>query len=176
MDEAHRDGRLTVAHAISAGAVDAALRAGVDGLAHAAYLDADTARRMRSRGVFLVPTLASLVQGTSGPAAEALRKSVAIASAEGVPLVFGTDGGVLPHGQNAREFAAMVEVGVPPIEAIRAATTVAALALRRTDTLGTIAVGRAADIVAVHGDPLREVAALSRVSFVMRGGRVIRRP
>jgi imidazolonepropionase-like amidohydrolase len=173
VDESQQAKRLVIAHAISLGSVKASLSAGVNGLAHAAFVDRPTAAEMRARGMFMIPTLASLVADRTGPAAVALRQSVAAASAAGVPMVFGTDGGVLPHGQNAREFAAMAAAGLSPIESIRAATTTAArvLGLGRA---GTLAPGAPADLIAVDGDPLKDLSALSRVTFVMRGGRLLR--
>jgi imidazolonepropionase-like amidohydrolase len=173
VDEAHRRERLVIAHAISRGGVEALVRSGADGLAHAAYLDLDAARELRSRGVFMIPTLASLLPATPGPAAAALGESVRLAYRSGVPLVFGTDGGVLPHGRNAQEFAALVEAGLTPLDAIRTATLNAARALRSSESFGSIAVGRSADIVGVAGDPLRDVGALARPTFVMHRGRVV---
>ena len=174
-DEAHRLGKRVVAHAISRGGVGAALRAGVNGFAHAADLDSATSEELRKRSVFVVPTLASLT--TNVPAAEAgmLRAGIATAYRAGVTLVFGTDSGALPHGQNAREFAAMTEAGIRPVDAIRSATIVAAKALGLDNDVGTIDAGRNADIIAVDGDPLRDINALSRVVFVMHNGRVITR-
>ena len=145
VDEAHRAGRFVVAHAISIGSVKAALRSGVDGLAHAAYVDVPPARELRKRGVFMVATLASLAGASLEPAAQALRRSVGTAHAEGVPIVFGTDGGVLPHGDNAKEFAALVEAGLPALEAIRAATVNAARAFRLDREVGQIKAGFRAD-------------------------------
>ena len=176
VDESRKLGRIVVAHAISLGGAKAALRAGVTGLAHAAYVDPATAAEMRARGMFLVPTLASLVGEAAGPAAQALRKSVATAHGAGVLLVFGTDGGVLPHGQNAREFAAMVKAGIPPIDAIRSATVNAARAFKLDNGAGTIAPGSVADLIAVDGDPLSEIESLTRVMFVMHNGQIVRRP
>ncbi|MPZ19750.1 MAG: amidohydrolase family protein [Luteitalea sp.] len=174
VDESRRRGHVVLAHAISLGSVQAALRAGVDGLAHAAYLDAATATVLRDKGVFLVPTLASLLRGTQGRAGVALQESVAEAHRAGVRLIFGTDGGVLPHGENAVEFAALIEAGVPAIDAIRAATVDAADALGLATEIGTIDIGKTADLIAVDGDPLHDPTALSRVTFVMQSGHVAR--
>ena len=126
--------------------------------------------------MFMVPTLASLAGDRQGPAAQTLRGAITDAHAASVRLVFGTDGGVLPHGQNAREFAAMVDAGVPVVEAIRAATINTARTFGQENDVGAIAARRAADIIAVDGDPLRDVQSLSRVVFIMRKGRIIRRP
>lgn len=174
VDEARRLGRKVFAHDISLGGVRAALRTGVHGLAHAAYLDSETANQMRTRGMFLIPTLASLAADTSA-ASRALIASTQLAYRAGVSLVFGTDGGVLPHGENATEFAAMARSGVSAIDAIRAATIGAATALGLADSLGTISSRMIADIVAVDGDPLTDPAALQRVRFVMSRGRVVRK-
>jgi imidazolonepropionase-like amidohydrolase len=173
--ESRESKRLVIAHAIGLGSVKASIRAGVNGLAHAAFLDAATARQLRDRGVFLVPTLTSLVAGAPGAPGAALRATVGLAYRDGVRIVFGTDGGVLPHGQNATEFAELVEAGLPPIEAIRAATMNAVVALRLSD-VGSIEVGRIADLIAIDGDPLADIRALSRVAFVMQNGRVVRGP
>jgi len=172
--EAHRSGRLAIAHAISLGSVKAAIAANVDGLGHAAYIDRDTAARMHDRGMFMVPTLASLVgDGTDAPSV-ALRAAVETAHREGVRIVFGTDGGVLPHGENAKEFPAMGKAGVPAIDAIRAATINAAESFGLAKEIGQINPGYAADLIAVDGNPLEDLQALSRVTFVMRNGKVIR--
>ena len=90
----------------------------------------------------------------------------------GVPIVFGTDTGVSAHGDNAQEFALMVEAGMPEMEAIKSATTVAAAFLDIADTHGSIVAGKQADIIAVPGDPLADITALERVNFVMKGGEI----
>jgi imidazolonepropionase-like amidohydrolase len=170
---AHAAKKRVIAHAISVGGVRAALRAGVDGLAHAAYVDEPLAADMARRGMFMVPTLASLASDSSAGSA-ALMRSAGIAARAGVLLAFGTDGGVLPHGRNALEFGALRLAGVSPLDAIRAATVGAARALQLQDSVGRIAPGFAADIIAVDGDPLADVRALERVRFVMARGRVLR--
>ena len=137
VDESRKAKRPVIAHAISPGSVKAAVAAGVNGLAHAALIDEPTIRSMSERNIFMVPTLASLAGERTGPAAVALRRAVAAAQRAGVRLVFGTDGGVLPHGQNAREFASLIAAGLSPIEAIRAATTNAAQARWPRDPLLT---------------------------------------
>ena len=88
----------------------------------------------------------------------------------GVHMIFGTDAGVYPHGDNGRQFAKMVEWGMTPLQAIRAATSDAAVALGKTEDVGAIAVGRYGDIVAVDGDPLRDVRVLEKVTAVVKGG------
>ena len=169
-------GRKVIAHDISRGGVQAALRAGVSGLAHAAYVDSTIADQMRRTGMFMIPTLTSLTGDDASPASVALRDAVRVAHYAGVQLVFGTDGGVLPHGQNALEFATLVQAGVPVLEAIRAATVNAAKAFGIADSVGTIAQGMIADIIAVEGDPLADPLALQRVRFVMKGGQTVPTP
>jgi len=102
------------------------------------------------------------------------RETFRAAHAAGVKMLFGTDAGVYPHGQNARQFAKMVEWGMTPIEAIRAATSSAAEALDRTADVGAIAPGRYADLIAVDGDPLSDVRALESVAVVVKGGQIIK--
>jgi imidazolonepropionase-like amidohydrolase len=174
VDESRRHNRLVVAHAISLGSVKASLKAGVNGLAHAAFLDEATAAEMKRAGMFMIPTLASIVADRTGPAAQALRQSVGIAYRAGVPLVLGTDGGVLPHGQNAREFAAMAAAGMTPIDTIRASTIEPAriFGLGRT---GQLVRGAPADLIAIDGDPLQDLTAMTRVTLVMRAGHVVDR-
>jgi imidazolonepropionase-like amidohydrolase len=173
---AHESNKLVIAHAISLGSVRAALEAGVNGLAHAAYLDSAAAAELKRRGGFVIPTLASLTGGDSSAAARALVEGVSLAYRAEVPIVFGTDGGVLPHGRNAAEFAALRAAGISPIDAIRAATTNAARAFRIADSVGAIAPGMSADVIAVEGDPLEDVGALTRVRFVMLRGRPMHLP
>ena len=173
VEESRRLKRKVIAHDISQGGVRAALRAGVDGLAHAAYVDAGTARQMRANGMFVIPTLASLVGEDTSSASRELVDAVRRMHNAGARLVFGTDGGVLPHGQNAAEFLAMARAGVQPLEAIRAATVNAASAFGLADSLGVLAPGMVADLIAIEGDPLTDLTALQRVRFVMSRGLVV---
>lgn len=173
VDEAHRARRPVVAHALSREGVRRALDAGVDGLVHAAYLDDSLAARMRQRGMWLIPTLASLTAGDTSAVARGLVDGVRRAHQAGVMLVFGTDGGVLPHGQNAREAAVLVAAGVPPADVLRAMTGNAARALGLADSVGAVRRGMVADLIAIAGDPLANVAVLERPSFVMARGRVV---
>ena len=175
VEAAHAGRRKVVAHDLSRGGVRAGLAAGIDGLAHAAFLDSATALQLRARSVFMIPTLASLTAGDTSAASRRLARSVELAHQQGVRLVFGTDGGVLPHGQNAREFVAMYEAGVPLAELLRAATTNAARAFG-LDSLGQIAQGMVADLVALETDPREDVTAYRKVKFVMSRGQVVVRP
>ena len=176
VEESRRLDRKVIAHDISVGGVQAALRAGVHGLAHAAYVDSSTAARMRASGMFMITTLASLAGEDTSPGSRALVEAVRRVHNAGVSLIFGTDGGVLPHGQNAQEFVALARAGVPPLTMIRAATSGAAAALGIADSIGVIAPRMVADIIAVEGDPLADVTALRRVRFVMSRGRVVAGP
>ena len=167
-------GLVTVAHAISLGSVRAALDAGVDGLAHAAYVDSATVVRMRDQRMFMVSTLASLTGGDTSVAARSLASALSLAARKGVTIVFGTDGGVLPHGSNAEELRALVNAGLSPLEAIRAATVNAARAFRIQDSIGTIEPGKVADLIAVAGDPLADIGTLARPGLVLSRGRIVR--
>ena len=186
IDTAHSLGRKVAAHSHAAEGSLAAVNAGVDTIDHGSFLDDVTIRAMKARGTWLVPTMmaprAALAQARAGllppatiPKAEAAG-AAAMAShrraiAAGVKVAFGTDTGVSKHGDNAQEFALMVEAGMTTQQAIRAATVSAAEALGRYD-IGSIAPGKAADLIAVTGSPLDDVRRLERVAFVMHKGQV----
>jgi imidazolonepropionase-like amidohydrolase len=136
-------------------------------------VDSALARELARGNVFVIPTLASLTTGDTSAAARELVAATTIAYRAGVPILLGTDGGVLPHGQNALEFAALAEAGVSALDAIRAATARAAATLRLADSVGAIRPGMLADIIAVEGDPLVDLAAMTRVRFVMIRGREV---
>jgi imidazolonepropionase-like amidohydrolase len=172
IDAAHARGRLTIAHDISAGGVAAGIRASLDGLAHAAFLDTSAAAALRRANVFLIPTLTTLA-GDDSPASAALVLGVRHAHRAGVLLVFGTDGGVLPHGRNAEEFGALLKAGLTPMEAIRTATSNAAAALRLRDSLGVIKRGASADFVGVSGDPTTDISVLRSPRLVISRGRMV---
>ena len=175
VQESRRLDRRVIAHDISLAGVRAAIRAGVHGLAHAAYVDAPAAELMRSNGTFMISTLASLVGDDTSPGSQALVDAVRRAHNAGVQLVFGTDGGVLPHGRNAEEFVALARAGVSALDMLRAATVNAAAALGIADSVGALATGKVADLIAVEGDPLNDPTAFQRVRFVMVRGRVVPR-
>ncbi|TKD53094.1 metal-dependent hydrolase family protein [Sphingomonas baiyangensis] len=185
IDTAHGLGRKVAAHSHAAAGTRAAVEAGVDTIDHGSFLDDATIRLMKEKGTWLVPTMlaprAALQQARAGmlppatiPKAEAAGAAAAAsharAIAAGVKIAFGTDSGVSKHGINAQEFALMVEAGMTPAAAIRAATLDAADALGREDTLGALTPGREADIIAVSGNPLDDVRVLERVGFVMADG------
>ncbi len=187
VETAHTFGRRVAAHAHGVDGVNAALEAGVDSIEHGTFTNDQTFALYRRTGAYYVPTLmapaAALADGqrgaltpaqydkarqAAGAAVESLRRAVR----ENVNIAFGTDSGVSRHGDNAQEFALMVDAGMTPAAAIRAATVAAATLLGRADTIGTIEPGRDADIIAVAGDPTQNVRLLETVGFVMRQGRV----
>ncbi len=188
---AHSMGRLVKAHAHGTKGINAALRAGVDSIEHGTYLDGESIRLFKAHNAWLVPTLMAgdwvareaakpntwYVAATkkkaleAGPLMQAMGKR---AHDAGINVAFGTDSGVSPHGLNAREFVLLVQAGWTPVQAIALATTRAAEYLRLPD-VGALTPGKAADLVAVKGDPTADVSELSRVSFVMKGGTVYKR-
>lgn len=189
IDAAHAFGRKVAAHSHAAAGTMAAVNAGVDTIDHGTFLYEPTVKAMIDHGTWLVPTMlasdTALGQARSGklpPAsaakaeetAGAARKSHELAIRMGVKIAFGTDTGVSKHGDNAREFALMVRAGMTPAATIAAATVNAAEALGRSDSVGRIAPGMPADIIAVHGDPLTDVTRLEHVDFVMKRGAVIK--
>lgn len=180
-------GRKVAAHAHGADGVNAALEAGVDSIEHGTFTDDRSFALYKRTGAYYVPTLmapaAALADGARGAltaaqyakarqASDNARASLARAYREGVKIAFGTDSGVSPHGRNAEEFALMVGTGMSPEATIRSATVDAAALLGREQAIGTIAPGKDADIIAVAGDPTRNVRLLENVGFVMKHGRV----
>lgn len=188
-----RDYGYSVAtHAHGAEGMKRAIRAGVQTIEHGTYMDDEAIALMKKNGTWLVPTISAgryvadkarepgffpdVVRPkamTIGPLAQL---NFARAYKAGVKIAFGTDSGVGVHGTNAREFEYMVEAGMPPLEAIRAATYYGATVMGWEDRLGTLEAGKLADIVAVPGDPVGDISAMSRVSFVMKDGVVYRKP
>lgn len=186
IDEAHRLGRRTAAHAHGDAAARAAVKAGVDSIEHGSFLTDETFALMKSKGTYLVPTLLA-GEWTGGKAEKyppeiAVKAKAALAARtatfrralkSGVKIAFGTDAAVSPHGISAREFALMVDLGMSPAAALRT-TGAAADLLGLSNLVGTLEKGKEADVVAVAGDPLRDIHATERVVFVMKGGRVVR--
>jgi imidazolonepropionase-like amidohydrolase len=187
VETARTFGRRVAAHAHGADGVNAALEAGVNSIEHGTFTNDRTFQLYRQTGAYYVPTLvapaAAVADGERGAltaaqyekareAAGNAERSFARAVREGINIAFGTDSGVSPHGRNAEEFALMVRNGMTPAAAIRSATIGAATLLGREATVGTIAPGMDADIIAVAGDPLQNVRVLESVQFVMRHGRV----
>ncbi|SHE79452.1 Imidazolonepropionase [Microbulbifer donghaiensis] len=188
-----KDYGFTVAvHAHGKEGMERAIRAGVDSVEHGTYMDGETMELMKRNNTWYVPTLMagewvtqkSAVEGffpdmvrskaaTIGPL---IQQTFANAYKRGVNIAFGTDTGVSRHGDNAREFVLMVQGGMTPSDAIRSATWNAARLLKMQDELGSIAEGKKADIIAVAGNPLEDISELQRVQFVMKDGKVFKRP
>lgn len=189
--EARRWGTWVASHAHGADGIKASIRAGVRTVDHGSYLDDEAVALLQAsnRQVFYVPTLAAYAAidraGEDNPAPESERerarqvRSIGYAGfrralAGGLPIGFATDASVLPHGQNAREFAERVKLGESPMAAIVAATSLNAEIMGWQDRVGSLVAGKLADVIAVPGDPLRDIAALERVGFVMKGGAIYR--
>ncbi len=184
VDEAHRAGRRVAAHCMGDRAMNAAMDAGIDCLEHGFLASDETLERMVETGTFLVATtyLTEAMNTTrADPAIQAkaadvfprARATTIRAIELGVKIACGTDAPAIPHGRNAKELLAMVDRGMTPLQAIRAATTVAA-ELIDVDDRGRLEAGLLADVIAVDGDPLADIAATEAVRFVMKGGRVYR--
>ncbi|MDA2913885.1 amidohydrolase family protein [Acidobacteriia bacterium AH_259_A11_L15] len=187
--EAHKLGRRVAAHAHGTEGIRIAILAGVDSIEHASLIDAEGIRLARRHATFLVMDIYNdtfiLEQGEEmGILPESLEKERQIGQLQrdnfrrahqgGARMAFGSDAGVYPHGDNARQFAYMVEYGMTPLEAIQAATINAAELLGWADRVGALEPGLFADLIAVEGNPLEDVTVLERVGFVMKGGTVIR--
>jgi len=187
---AHDYGFTVAAHAHGAEGIRRAIIGGVDSIEHGTFMDDADMKLAKEHGTWLVPTIIAgktaeeqakipgryppqvavkalqvgpLIQATAGRAYKA-----------GVKIAFGTDAGVYPHGQNAREFKYMVDAGMPPMFVIQAATTHGAQLLRREKDLGSIAAGKFADVIAVEGNPLDDITLLQKVGFVMKEGMIYR--
>ena len=188
VDEAHMLGLKVAAHAHGTNGIKAAIRAGVDTVEHVSFADAEAFELAKKAGTWFSMDIYNddyiLAEGAKNGVSQAnldkerqvglrQRQTFQAAWKAGVKMAFGTDAGVYPHGDNARQFAKMVEWGMAPIDAIRAATIKAAEALGRDD-VGQIAPGRYADIIALAGDPLQDVAILRDVKLVVKGGSIAR--
>jgi imidazolonepropionase-like amidohydrolase len=187
--DAHRLGRKVAAHAHGAEGIRWAVEAGVDSIEHGSYIDDSGIAAMKEHNTYLVPTLylgdwmidnagfthlpPPLLAKARGviPAA---RKNIARAFAAGVKVALGTDAAVYPHGLNAHEFEVMVRLGLTPLQSIQAGTLNAADLLGWSGKVGTLEPGAWADIVATDGDPLKDITALQRLKFVMKGGEVVK--
>jgi len=187
--DAHRLGRKVAAHAHGAQGILWATEAGVDSIEHGSYIDDEGIKLMKEKGTYLVPTqyLADWMRenatriGLPAMYAEKMktvtavsRQNVAKAIKAGVKIAFGTDAAVYPHGLNAHEFAVYVQMGMTPLEAIQSATVNAADLLGWSDRIGSLETGKFADMVAVNGDPLKDVTLLENPVFVMKGGTVVK--
>lgn len=186
-DEAHMAGRKIAAHAHGAEGIKNAIRAGIDTIEHSSLIDEEGIRLAKEHGTYLVFDIYNddYILGKAkdfGIPQEFVDKEKVIGQLQrdnfqkafraGAKMAFGSDSGVYPHGDNAKQFFYMVKYGMTPAQAIRAATYSAADAINRSKDVGTIEPGKFADIIAVDADPLKDVTALEKVSFVMKGGKV----
>ena len=189
VEEAHRAGRKVAAHAHGTQSIKEAIRAGVDSVEHASFIDDEGIRLAREQGIFLVMDIYNddfiLQEGIRmGMLPESIEKEKALGRLQresfaravkgGARMAFGTDAGVYPHVDNARQFAVMVRFGMTPLQAIRSATLDAAELLGWRDRVGSVEPGKLADLIAVQGDPLTDVRVLESVGFVMKGGVVVK--
>ncbi len=190
VEEAHALHRKTAAHAHGATGAKRAIRAGIDSIEHGSFLDAEALDMMKARGTYYIPTLMApwwigdrLERGVYYPPAIAAKARAAIraidqtfqmALAKGVKIGLGTDAAVYPHGRNAHEFTLMAGLGMKPIDALKAGTSVDAELLGLASQIGTLEAGKFADIVAVPGDPSQNIAQTEKVFFVMKEGVVYR--
>jgi imidazolonepropionase-like amidohydrolase len=182
VDETHRIGKKVAAHAIGSDGIAAALRAGVDTIEHGDGLTAPQMEEMARRGIYWVPTIAVgayVAEGRQGnwPKMVATEKAAfQLALKKNVKIVLGTDaGGFDWRGLNeAKEFEYYVDYGMTPMQAIRTSTVTAAELLGWSDKMGTVEAGKWADLVAVSGDPLKDITELQRVKFVMKSGAVFK--
>lgn len=189
VEEAHKLGRRVAAHAHGASSIRDAILAGVDSVEHASLIDDDGIRLAREKGTYLVMDIYNddyiLQEGEkAGMLPESVEKERMVGQLQrdnfrkafkaGAKMAFGTDAGVYPHGDNARQFSYMVKYGMTGMQAIQAATINGADLLGWKDRVGSLAPGKYADIVAVASDPLADPAELTRVNFVMKGGAVVR--
>ncbi|WP_114952201.1 metal-dependent hydrolase family protein [Sphingosinicella terrae] len=187
--EASRNGSYATAHAHGADGIRTALRAGVRSIEHASLIDDEGIALARRQGAWLVMDIYNgdyieEIGTRDGWSEEILRKNRETTDAQrdgfrravraGVRIAYGTDAGVYPHGQNARQFAYMVRYGMTPMQAIQSATSSAAALMGQSEHIGAVAPGRFADLIAVARDPLADIQALEQVSHVMLGGRIVR--
>jgi len=191
VEEAHTHNRKVAAHAHGTDGIKKAITAGVDSVEHASYLDDEAIAMAKERGTYLAMdiynTEYTLAEGAANGIPEEninkdrevgirQRESFSMAVKAGAKMVYATDSGVYPHGDNAKQFSRMVQFGMTPLQAIQSATINSADLLGWQDKVGRIAPGYFADIIAVDGDPLEDVSALETMSFVMKGGVVYKAP
>ncbi|MEH6588927.1 MAG: amidohydrolase family protein [Halioglobus sp.] len=191
VDEAHRRGLIVAAHAHGTDGIKAAIRAGVDSIEHASFLDDEAIKLAKKNDTYLsmdiYDTEYILSEGSkAGMLPESIEKERQTGSKQrdsfsrawkaGVKMVFGTDAAVYPHGDNLKQLSRMVTFGMTPMEALQTATIEGATLLSETDNLGSLREGRYADIIAVEGDPIEDITILENVDFVMKGGVVYKQP
>jgi imidazolonepropionase-like amidohydrolase len=187
VDECHRLRKKVAVHCHGDQAAKDAIEAGVDSIEHGSFLKPETLQMMKTKGTFLVPTLMATewIMGKIDnypPALQAKAKAAGAARSEmfrnavklGVKIGLGTDSAVFPHGMNAKEFKLMVDLGMTPLDALKAGTSADAELLGIAQKVGTLEKGKLADIVAIPGDPTNDITATERVTFVMKEGKIIR--
>src|SRR5881296_59741 len=188
VDESHRLRKRVAVHCHGDQAAREAIEAGVDSIEHGSFMKPETVTMMKRKGVFLTPTLLATEWIMSKldnypPALQAKAKAAAAARSEmfrnavkmGVKISFGTDAAVFPHGQNAKEFKLMADLGMSPIDALKSATASDAELIGISQKLGTLEKGKLADLIAMPGDPTQDITVTERVLFVMKEGKIIRR-
>jgi imidazolonepropionase-like amidohydrolase len=192
VETAHEYGFKVAAHAHGAEGMKRAVEAGVDSIEHGTFMTDEIMALMKARGTYLVPTISAgrfvaekakvpgyfpaVIVPKASVIGPVIQATLQRAYAAGVKIAFGTDQGVAAHGENAREFIYMVEAGMPPLAAIKSATSAAATLLGMEKDLGAVESGKLADLVAVPGDPLTDIALMTQVHFVMKDGVVYRQP
>jgi len=189
VDEAHTLRKKTAAHAHGAEGAKRAIRAGIDSIEHGAFLDDEALDLMKARGTYYIPTLMALEGGKEilakggypppvaqkmTAAIESIGQVVRKAIAKGVTIGMGTDAAVYPHGRNTEEFHLMTGLGMAPLQALRAATSVDADLLGVQNRIGTLDVGKIADVIAMPGDPIQNIRQTEKVFFVMKEGVIYR--
>lgn len=175
VEQAHALKRRVAVHAISERAIATSVTHGADLIVHGGFTSKATVAEMAKRRVYQLPTLFSLKGSVAPEVYEKLQKHLTAAVRDGLPIAFGTDAGVIKHGENAKEFVELAALGLKPLDAIRTATLEAAKAVNLGGQIGTLKVGAFADIIAVDGNPLNDLTALQKVTFVMKSGQAVDR-
>jgi len=188
--DAHRLGRKVAAHAHGAQGIAWAAEAGVDSIEHGSYIDDNAIKIMKEHGTYLVPTqylgdwmrenaarigLPPMYAEKMKTVTAAMRQNIGKAIRSGVKIALGTDAAVYPHGLNAHEFEVYVKLGMTPLQSIQTGTLNAADLLGWSDRIGSIEQGKFADMVAVDGDPIKDITLLQHPVFVMKGGVVYKK-
>jgi len=190
VNAAHALGRKVASHAHAATGINAALRAGVDSIEHGSYANEESIRLFKQTGAYLVPTLMAgdtvvdMAKNSNFMSPVIAAKAIRVGGdmianfkrsvKAGVKIAYGTDSGVSRHGNNAREAVLMYQTGMKPNEIIKSATINAADLIGKSDSLGTLEIGKIADIIAVDNSPLKNIEALLDVDFVMKSGRIVK--
>jgi len=189
VDEAHTLRKKTAAHAHGAEGAKRAIRAGIDSIEHGAFLDDEALDMMKARGTYYIPTLMAveggkeilakggyppLVTSKMTAASESINQVVRKAIVKGVRIGMGTDAAVYPHGRNVEEFHLLTALGMSPLDALRAGTSIDAELLGMQTRIGTLEVGKFADVIAMPGDPTQNIRLTEKVFFVMKDGVIYR--